>query len=119
MGQIKIKRIYETVSKEDGVRLLVDRLWPRGISKERASLTEWLPEVAPTTVLRKWFSHNPAKWKDFKEKYLEEIRTNNSESILKLTKYIKDKDVITLLYSTKDEIRNNAIVLKEHFESKK
>ncbi len=118
MGQIKIKRIYETPSKEDGIRILVDRLWPRGISKKKASLNEWLPEIAPSDTLRKWFSHDPSKWERFKEKYLEEIISNNKEALNKLIKYIKEEGVITLLYAAKDEIRNNAVVLKEYFESK-
>lgn len=107
-----IKRIYENPMETDGFRILIDRLWPRGISKEKAKIDLWLKEIAPSDELRKWFSHDPEKWTDFKKKYKLEL-ANNLESIKVIKEIIKKEKIITLLYSAKDEEHNNAIVLKE------
>jgi uncharacterized protein YeaO (DUF488 family) len=109
---IRIKRIYEQASKEDGYRILVDRLWPRGMTKEKAKIDLWLKEIAPSNDLRKWFSHDPKKWTDFKNKYRQELKTK-PELILKIKQAEKEKGTITLLYSTKDEERNQAVTLRE------
>lgn len=111
---IKIKRIYEKPSNEDGYRILVDRLWPRGLTKVKADIDIWLKEIAPTTGLRKWFAHDPKKWKSFKEKYKRELK-NNTDVISKIKQLEKEKGIITLLYSAKDEEYNDAVVLKSIF----
>jgi uncharacterized protein YeaO (DUF488 family) len=110
--KIKIKRIYENYSSQDGFRILVDRLWPRGIKKEKAKIDLWFKEIAPSDKLRKWFKHDISKWEEFKKKYQEEIK-QNKESFKKLIDIIKDKKIVTLVYSAKDEKHNNAVVLKE------
>ncbi len=111
---IKIKRVYEIPEKEDSNRILVDKLWPRGLSKEKASVDLWLKDIAPSTELRKWFDHDPAKWEEFKKRYLRELKDNN-ESIQTLKQeLIKGK--MTLLYGAKDEEYNQAIVLLENNE---
>ncbi len=108
---IKIKRIYEKPTKEDGYRILVDRLWPRGLTKEKADIDIWLKEIAPSTDLRKWFAHDRNKWKKFAGKYKRELK-NNAELINKIKQLEKEKGNITLLYSAKDEEYNDAVVLK-------
>lgn len=109
---IKIKRIYEKYSSDDGYRILIDRLWPRGISKGNAHIDLWLKEIAPTNHLRKWFSHDPKKWESFKKKYIKELKDN--KSLLDQIKDLqKEHKTITLIFSAKDEQHNNAIVLDE------
>lgn len=109
---IKIKRIYEEPLEADGFRILIDRLWPRGVSKEKAKIDLWLKEIAPSDELRKWFSHDPEKWTDFKDKYKIEL-ADKLESIKKIKEIKKKEKIVTLLYAAKDEEHNNAIVLKE------
>ena len=111
---IKLKRIYEPNDKKDGYRVLVDRLWPRGISKKRARLDLWLKDVAPSTELRKWFNHDPKKWVGFKKKYQAELK-KNKEVVLMLKQAKKKHSTITLLYGAKDEMHNEAIVIKDLF----
>jgi uncharacterized protein YeaO (DUF488 family) len=113
---IKIKRIYDSVSIDDGKRILVDRLWPRGIKKNEAKINEWLKDIAPSDGLRKWFSHDPSKWQEFKNRYRRELK-NKSELIERL-KGIAKKEKVTFLFSAKDKEHNNAIVLKEVIEKK-
>jgi len=108
---IKIKRIYDPVSEDDGKRILVDRLWPRGLKKGEAKIDEWLKEIAPSDGLRKWFSHDPSKWQEFKNRYKKELK-NKSEITEKLRIEAK-KGQVTLLFSAKDVEHNNAVVLKE------
>lgn len=108
---IKLKRIYEDWSKEDGFRVLVDRLWPRGMSKTRARLDLWLKDMGQSTELRKWFNHDPNKWEEFKRKYIIELKDNSSVEILK--GIIKKEKIVTLLYAAKDVEHNEAIVIKE------
>lgn len=108
---MKIKRVYEKPSKEDGMRILVDRLWPRGLTKEKAAVDIWLKEIAPSTELRKWFDHDPAKWKAFQKKYHQELK-NNPDQVLLLKEQMK-KGLVTLIYGAKDEVHNEALVLKE------
>ncbi|MDE1816647.1 MAG: DUF488 domain-containing protein [Thaumarchaeota archaeon] len=109
---IKIKRAYDKPSKEDGYRILVDRLWPRGVSKDEAKIDLWLKEISPSNELREWFSHDPKKWEGFKSKYRDELK-EKAELIKELKKIEKEKKTITLLYSAKDEQHNNVIVLSE------
>lgn len=110
--KIRIKRVYEQPDKHDGRRILVDRLWPRGLTKEKASVDLWLKDIAPSTALRKWFGHDPDKWEAFKERYLAELK-NNSEPI-RLLKQELDKGDVTLVYGAKDEEHNEAVVIQEN-----
>ena len=108
---VKLKRIYEKPKSSDGYRVLVDRLWPRGISKVEAKLDLWLKDIAPSNELRQWFDHDPAKWSEFQKKYKSEIIDN--ESIFRELKSIIQKhEVVTLLYGAKDEKHNQAVVIK-------
>jgi len=109
--KINIKRVYEAPGKEDGMRILVDRLWPRGLTKEKASVDLWLKEIAPSTELRKWFGHDPDKWKEFQKRYHKELKANK-EQVSLLKEQIK-KGTVTLVYGAKDEEHNEALVLKE------
>jgi len=113
MGKVNIKRIYSTAKKTDGFRILVDRLWPRGVSKESAKLDLWLKEIAPSTELRQWFhaSAAPDGWQQFKAKYLLELDRNPAVEVLRdvVTKHEK----ATLLYAVNDEMHNHAQILKE------
>jgi uncharacterized protein YeaO (DUF488 family) len=109
---IKIKRVYEEPQEDDGIRVLVDRLWPRGLRKEEAKVNLWLKDLAPSNDLRKWFSHDPSKWEEFKRRYIEEIK--GKEELRRLLDLIKKEKTVTLLYSTKDEKRNNAVALLEY-----
>jgi uncharacterized protein YeaO (DUF488 family) len=112
---IKIKRAYQPVEGGDGFRILVDRLWPRGISKEKAKLDLWLKDVAPSNELRKWFAHNPKRWEEFQIKYSEELK--DKKEFLKQIKNIeREKSTITLIYGAKDEEHNNALVLRNTLE---
>lgn len=109
------KRIYQAPASTDGHRVLVDRIWPRGVSKEKAELDEWYKELAPTTDLRKWFNHKEERFTEFKERYKEELQ-QHKEELQKLKKIAEDKRVC-LLYGAKDEKHNQAVVLKEVLES--
>ncbi len=109
---IKIKRVYEEPDDEDGKRILVDRLWPRGLSKEKAHVDLWLKEIAPSTQLRKWFDHDPSKWAEFKTRYLSELK-ENSDAVQTLKDELKTGKV-TLVYGAKNEEYNDAIVLQEN-----
>ncbi len=113
---IKVKRVYEKSEKEDGYRILVDRLWPRGISKDEAKINMWLKEIAPSNELRKWFSHDPAKWNSFMEKYKRELE-GKKEIIEQIKALEKENGIVTFLYSAKDEKHNNAIALKNIINS--
>lgn len=107
---IKIKRIYERSKGEDGFRILVDRLWPRGLLKDKAKVNLWLSEIAPSDELRKWFSHDVEKWEDFQKRYRNELE--DKVWLLQKIKHLeREKGVVTLLYSAKNENHNNAIVL--------
>jgi len=109
--QIATKRIYVPSDSKDGYRVLVDRLWPRGIKKDAAEIDVWLKDVAPSSDLRVWFGHDPKKWNEFKKRYKEELKDNVSWS--ELQALAKTKTKITLLYGAKDEEHNQAVVLAE------
>ncbi|HTO17292.1 MAG TPA: DUF488 domain-containing protein [Edaphocola sp.] len=111
MKTIITKRVYEVADNKDGYRILVDRIWPRGISKEHAAVAEWLKEIGPTTALRKWFNHEPEKFPEFKSRYKEELLKKNE--LLNHIISITSKQKVCLVYSAKDEEHNQAIVLKE------
>ena len=106
---IRIKRVYDEPSEEDGTRILVDRLWPRGLTKEKAQVDLWLKEIAPTNDLRKWFAHDPARWTEFKTRYQAELK-HNPEQMALLHQAIA-KAHTTLLYAAKDTQHNEAVVL--------
>jgi uncharacterized protein YeaO (DUF488 family) len=108
---VKIKRVYDPVSKDDGKRILVDRLWPRGLKKDAAKIDEWLKEVAPSDELRRWYGHDPSKWKEFRKRYMKELN-EKAEPVARLRKDEKH-GVLTLLFAAKDEAHSNAAVLKE------
>lgn len=114
---IQIKRVYEPSHVSDGKRVLVDRLWPRGLTKEKAKVNLWLKDIAPTTDLRKWFGHDPAKWNQFRKRYHEELKENN-EVVSKLVELLKNSKV-TIVYGAKDEEHNDAVVLKQFLEKEK
>jgi len=107
---IRLKRIYEPYDKEDGYRILVDRLWPRGLSKEKAHVDVWLKEIAPTTELRKWFGHTPQKWEEFEKRYKIELK-DKTELVKQVKDLEKDHKKITLLYGARDTEHNEAVVL--------
>ncbi|MDC8453138.1 MAG: DUF488 domain-containing protein [Candidatus Nitrosotalea sp.] len=109
---IKIKRIYEKYSPDDGFRILIDRLWPRGVSKDIAHVDLWFKEIAPTDHLRKWYSHDPRKWDAFKKKYIKELK-ENKPSLDKIKDLKKEHKNITLIFSAKNEQHSNAVVLSE------
>jgi uncharacterized protein YeaO (DUF488 family) len=108
---VRIKRAYERPAAEDGTRILIDRLWPRGIKKEDAALEQWLKDIAPSTALRKWFGHDPARWDEFRRRYAEEVREN--PSALQTLRSLAQQGRITLVYSAHDELHNDAVVLRE------
>jgi len=112
---IKIERIYSLAREEDGFRILVDRLWPRGISKDKAKVDLWLRETAPSDGLREWFSHDPQKWEEFKKRYEKELK-EKEELLLTIRQIEKEKGVITFLFSAKDEEHSNAAALKAFSE---
>ncbi|MEO8232492.1 MAG: DUF488 domain-containing protein [Ignavibacteriota bacterium] len=108
---IKIKRVYDEYDKKDGTRILIDRLWPRGVKKEDAKIDEWMKDIAPSDSLRKWFNHDPEKWGEFKKRYKKELK-DKSDLVALLSKLEKVKGIITLVYSAKDEEHNNAVALR-------
>ena len=112
---ISFKRVYEKPGLKDGKRILVERLWPRGLKKDEAKIDEWLREVAPSTELRKWFGHDPAKWDEFKERYWKELDKKN-DIISKLAKERRGNKV-TFVFAAKDQQHNNAVALKEYIEN--
>ncbi len=110
---IAIKRVYEPFERTDGYRVLVDRIWPRGVSKDAAHVDEWLQEIAPSTTLRQWFNHDPSRWETFRARYLVELQ-EQSERLASLAARAK-KGRVTLLYSARDEQFNQAVVLRDYF----
>lgn len=111
---IMLKRAYEKPEPEDGLRILVERLWPRGISKEDAKVDAWMKDVAPSNELRKWYGHDPAKWTEFKKRYFEEL-DGEKDAVDALRKTIKGKEV-TFVYGSKEEKLNSAAALREYLE---
>jgi uncharacterized protein YeaO (DUF488 family) len=114
---IKLKRVYDEPSGDDGLRILVERLWPRGLTKERAAVELWLKDIAPSAELRKWFAHDPAKWAEFQRRYRAELRRNKDA-----VKQLKEKSkagTVTFLYAARDEERNSAVVLRRVVEHRR
>jgi uncharacterized protein YeaO (DUF488 family) len=111
---IRLKRCYDKASKQDGLRILVERLWPRGVSKERAAVDLWLKELAPSTKLRKWFSHEEKKWDKFRQRYWSELEQKGD--LLMLLKHRTTEGTVTFVYAAHDEQRNSAVALQEFLE---
>ncbi len=114
MIRLKLKRVYEPVEDADGTRFLVERLWPRGVSKEAARLEGWLKEVAPSPELRKWYGHDPAKWREFRRRYLAEL-TRASEALAPLRAAAR-KGTVTLVFAARDPQQSSARVLKDFLD---
>jgi uncharacterized protein YeaO (DUF488 family) len=110
-ANVRLKRAYEPSNSKDGTRVLVDRLWPRGVSKEDAALDQWMKEIAPSTELRKWFDHDPARWEEFCDRYGAELHQN--AELLSQLRALAREGPVTLIYSAHDEDHNDAIVLRE------
>ncbi|MGF2733868.1 DUF488 domain-containing protein [Marinobacter sp. DUT-1] len=110
---IRLKRAYETPARSDGPRVLVDRIWPRGVAREQADITHWLKGLAPSTQLRKWFGHDPDKWSEFLERYRKELQSDDArEDLAVLKSLLGDHDRITLVFAAKDTDHNNAVALR-------
>ena len=110
MMSIQLKRAYDAPQASDGLRILVDRLWPRGLTKDKAKIDHWLKDVAPSNELRTWFGHNPAKWPEFQKRYRAELKANSALSELKK---LSGQKSVTLVYAAHDTDHNNAVVLKQ------
>jgi uncharacterized protein YeaO (DUF488 family) len=113
---VKLKRAYEKPDEADGTRILVDRLWPRGLTKRKASIDLWLKEIAPSTELRKWFGHDPKKWRSFRGRYQTELKHHADQ--LKLLKSKVKKGPVTLVYGARDQEHNEAVVLKQFLKGR-
>ena len=114
---IKLKRVYESPSPQDGLRVLVDRLWPRGLTKEIAAVDLWVKDLAPSTELRKWFGHDPARWKQFQIRYRKELQ--DKSDALQLLKQKSNERTVTLVHGARDREHNEALVLKRLLERRK
>src|SRR5262249_9426525 len=112
MSEIRLKRAYEAPDPDDGLRILVERLWPRGLSKERAAVDLWIKDVAPSPELRRWFHHDPARWDEFQERYRAELR-QEEDAIEELRRACAGK-AVTFVYAARDEEHNSALVLKDY-----
>jgi uncharacterized protein YeaO (DUF488 family) len=114
---VTIKRAYESPSRNDGTRILVDRLWPRGLKKEDAQIEKWMRELGPSTELRKFFGHDPERWQEFHKRYLKELKQAEARLLLQELLGIARERKLTLVYSARDERYNQAVVLKELLDS--
>jgi uncharacterized protein YeaO (DUF488 family) len=114
MPMIKLKRAYEPGSKNDGLRILVERLWPRGVSKQQAKVDLWLKDLAPSTELRQWYGHDPARWPQFRKRYEAELK--GRADLLGLLRYVTEQRPVTFVFAASDRERNSAVVLKELLE---
>lgn len=115
---IRVKRIYDPASQEDGLRYLVDRLWPRGVSRSEAALDDWLKELSPSDELRRWFDHEPDKWGEFRHRYRAELQSTKSAQLLDRIAREARTQTVTLLYGARDEEYNQAVALRDFIESK-
>ena len=113
--QLRIRRIYDEPSRSDGYRILIDRIWPRGISKQRAKLDAWLPDLAPSAELRKWFGHDPARWQEFRRRYRAELA--RKAPLIDSIRHRALDEPVTLLYAARDPLHNNAVVLQHVIEA--
>ena len=110
-SHVRLKRAYEPATADDGTRILVDRLWPRGVSKDKAALHSWMKEIAPSAELRNWFGHEPARWDEFRTRYGAELRAN--AALVDELRSLARAGVVTLVYAAHDEAHNDAVVLRE------
>jgi len=118
VGQaFRLKRVYDPAEREDGLRVLVDRLWPRGMRKEEARVDIWMKDIAPSPALRQWFGHRPERFEEFGRRYQEELQwdTDHRECVKELMKHL-EKGTVTLLYAARDEIHNHAVILKQYLD---
>ena len=109
-ANVRLKRAYERPARNDGTRILIDRLWPRGLTKEAAAIDEWLKDIAPSTALRQWFGHDPARWEEFRRRYRDEVRQNRLQ--FGRLRALARQGPITLVFSAHDEVHNDAVVLR-------
>ena len=116
-GNVKLKRAYEPPAQNDGKRVLIDRLWPRGVKKVDAALDHWAKDLAPSTALRKWFGHDPARWSQFRLRYAEEVRQHGKQ--LRQLRALARANPITLVYSAHDEVHNDAVALRDFLLGRK
>jgi uncharacterized protein YeaO (DUF488 family) len=107
---VKLKRAYEPAARGDGTRILIDRLWPRGVTKKAAAIDEWMKEISPSTTLRKWFGHEPSRWREFRRRYTREVHGNPDQ--LRRLRALAREGTITLVFSARDELHNDAMVLR-------
>jgi uncharacterized protein YeaO (DUF488 family) len=115
---LAVKRVYEQAQEDDGYRVLVDRLWPRGLSKTQAQIDLWVREVAPSDALRRWFAHDPAKWEEFRQRYVAELREpDKAQALAALRQTMQAQRKATLLYAAHDGAHNNAVVLKQFLQA--
>jgi uncharacterized protein YeaO (DUF488 family) len=117
IDMIKIKRVYDAPSRGDGKRILIDRLWPRGVKKDEARIDAWMKDVAPSGDLRKWFGHDPEKWGEFKRRFFAELK--NKKDLVDQLAGMARKGRVTLLFQSKEERFNNAVALKEYLEARR
>ncbi|MBD3657217.1 DUF488 family protein [Marinobacter sp.] len=116
--EIRLKRAYDTPARSDGPRILVDRIWPRGVAKEDADIAHWLKGLAPSTELRKWFGHDPDKWSEFCDRYLKELECDDAaEDLSRLRKLLEEHKRVTLVFAAKDTEHNNAVALRSYIVS--
>ncbi|HRP98285.1 MAG TPA: DUF488 domain-containing protein [Rhodocyclaceae bacterium] len=115
--KIAIKRIYADAAPDDGQRVLIDRLWPRGIRRDDAAIDEWLREAAPSPALRRWFGHDPARWDEFRRRYRAELLAEPAATAVQHLRTLARRQPVTLLYAARDEVHNHAVVLREHLET--
>lgn len=115
-ADIKLKWVYEPPAGDDGLRILVDRLWPRGMTKERVAIVHWARSISPSNELRKWYAHDPAKWEEFKRRYSAELDAN-PDGLMELLPYL-DSDAVTFVYSSKEHRLNNAVALRDYLQQR-
>ncbi len=114
---IRIKRVYEAPGKDDGERILVDRLWPRGVTREKARIESWIREIGPSADLRKWFGHDPTRWDEFQRRYEKELQDTEAQAVLRHLAARSRRGTVTLVFGARDELHNNAMVLKHLIDS--
>ena len=116
---IRLKRVYEEPASDDGVRVLIDRLWPRGLSKERAKVSMWVKQAGPSTELRKWFDHDPERWEEFKARYFAELEQEHAQDALQpILELVSEGRCVTLLFGSRETRFNNAVALREYMENR-
>lgn len=118
MAAIALKRVYEPAQAEDGTRVLVDRLWPRGLRKDKAAIDLWAKDIAPSDALRRWFGHRPERWEEFQKRYHDELAAPEAQVQVKTLRAMARKNHLTLLYAAHDETMNNAVVLRDQLRKR-